>query len=144
MNHTMRFYELGGDDGHTPVLIGTMDDLHKRMIKTPDDPELTKLFMHVGRVTCTPLKSTKLSRKRRLSSIFLGHALGPQDPPWLFETMMFGFNNALLQRRYATYDQAMADHDVIAADPDKAVADEHRQTAEFVRAIKGLTDRDVG
>lgn len=48
----------------------------------------------------------------RVSTVFLSinHAVSSSSEPVLFETMIFGGHHDNFQRRYCTYDQAVAGH----------------------------------
>ncbi len=54
----------------------------------------------------------------RVSTVFLGidHRFGGEGPPLVFETMVFGGVNDQDQRRYATWDEAVAGHEEIVED----------------------------
>ena len=48
-----------------------------------------------------------------ISTVFLGinHAISPEDPPQIFETMIFGGEHDEYQERYSTYEEAVEGHE---------------------------------
>jgi hypothetical protein len=54
----------------------------------------------------------KMGEDLRISTVFLGvnYAYSPNEPPLLFETMVFGGEHDLFQERYRTWDEAVEGH----------------------------------
>ena len=86
-------------EGHTPVPV---DDVM----------EWGKWFEHADRVVQVDILGT--FEEITVSTVFLGldHSFGMGPIPVLFETMIFGGPHDQYQERYATWDEAVAGHQV--------------------------------
>lgn len=60
------------------------------------------------------VKSTRLPSDVRISTVFLGidHRFMGHGPPILFETMIFGGPHGEYRKRYCTWEDAEAGHDI--------------------------------
>jgi hypothetical protein len=87
------------DENHTPQFVGTGPEAFRA--------HGGKFWQRVAEDYVGPY---------RVSTVFLGidHGFDPEGPPILFETMVFckGFDEEI-QKRYATWDEAIAGHQTI-------------------------------
>jgi len=111
-----RYYRL---DGRTPVPC----DLETYALNLTDAQRRVRLDT-VGPMT--------------VSTVFLGldHNYGPEGPPLLFETMVFGPAFDQMYWRCATYLQAEEMHDTVLAVVHKHHEQAEQLTAELVRELR--------
>lgn len=103
MTRWYRLYKLGGD-GKTPILL-----------PEGEYPQDAREWKNPART----VGSTEITPDIRVSTVFLcldhSHSHDPNDPPVLWETMVFGGESDGFQERYTSWDDAYAGHqDVVA------------------------------
>lgn len=108
----MNQYILGGDDGRTPVEVGLMQ--WARWFEGAGDKRI------VARTT--------LPGGVRVSTVFVGLPRWDEDPPQLFETMVFTpTNGGSNERHCATWAEAEAQHAAVVESVTRGITDDEHE-----------------
>lgn len=86
------------DENHNPVKVASLEEMVTWQITKPDERRVSL---------------TELEDGTKISTVFLMLAHGLEDgKPILFETMIFGGPNNDYQRRYTSWEEAKAGHEI--------------------------------
>lgn len=135
-----RYYKLGGEDGHTPVLVGDFLEAVEAAIASRDAGDLLTTIEEFGPQS---LRRSGTSDGGEISTIFLPYgSVAVGTPPRLFETAIVKPDGSMKDIfRHATWNEAMEFHEALIADfrttMARARSDQDEALEEFMMLLRG-------